>query len=138
MPTQENKALVRRWIDEVWDKGNLAAVDEVFATGYIVNGQAVGTEGVKQAVTWLRSTFPGARVTIEDMIAEGDKVVACWALRGAQHGVFMDIPPTGKQVTLTGISIYRIADRKIVENRESVDVLGLLRQLGVQIAPSEQ
>lgn len=137
MAVEANKALLRRWIEDVWNTGDLVPVDEIFAPSYSVNGEFVGPTGVKDAVRWLHDTFSTARLTIDDMVAEDDKVVLSWVMRGIQRGAFMDIPATNKEVMLAGINIYHVEDGKIVANTERVDVLGLLMQLGAQIRPGE-
>jgi len=137
MAVEEHKALLRRWIEEVWNTGNLGPVAEIFAPSYRVNGAFVGPDGVKDAVRWLHATFSDAGLTSDAMVAEDDKVVLSWVMRGIQRGAFMDIPATHKEVVLAGINIYHLEDGKIVANTERVDVLGLLLQLGAQIKPGE-
>lgn len=134
--SEENKALVRRVFEDVWNKGNLAVVDELCATNYLGHQPSIpegirGPEGFKQFVTMYRTAFPDVQFTIEDMIAEGDKVVDRWTARGTHKGALMDIPPTGKQVTVTGMGIVRIEGGKAVEAWGNFDQLGLLQQLGV-------
>lgn len=90
-----------------------------------------GREGFKQFVLMYRSAFPDMHITIEDQIAEGDKVVSRWTARGTHQGELMGIPPTGKQATVTGINIERFANGKFVEEWSNFDALGLLQQLGV-------
>jgi steroid delta-isomerase-like uncharacterized protein len=136
MQAEENKALIRRWIT-MWNTGNLAAIDDAFASTYSVNGELVGPEGVRRAVSWLHATFANANLAIGEMVAEGDKVAVSWSMRGIQRGAFMDVPATNKHVTLDGINIYHIADGKIASNTERVDVLGLLRQLGAQVTTGQ-
>ena len=135
MSIEENKAIARRWMEEVWGKGSLAAVDELCAPDFVWHwappGVASDREGYKQNVTMSFAPFADIRSTIEDMVAEGDKVVVRWTWRGTHKGEFMGIAPTGKQVTLTGISIIRIAGGKIVEEWGEMDMLGWMQQLGV-------
>lgn len=141
MSTKENKALVERESDEMWNKGNLAVADEVFAADVILHGglpgQPSSVEGVKQGVQLNRAAFPDFHVTIDDLIAEGDKVVSRWTMRGTHKGEMLGMPPTGKQVAMEGITIARIADGKIVEVWNSADQLSLMQQLGVIPAPGE-
>jgi predicted ester cyclase len=125
MSTEENKALVRRW-NEAFNKQNLAAMEELYADA-----------GAIQRHTALWTAFPDLHYTVEDLIADGDKVVVRGTLRGTHQGDFMGIPPTGKQVSLTGITIDRIKDGKFVEGWANADMLGLLQQLGV-IPPMAQ
>ena len=136
MSTEENKAIIRRWLEEGWTKGNLAVADELIDSKFIVHGaggQAVpsGTEGVKQLVMAWRTGFPNGQMTIDDLMAEGDKVVVRMTWRGTQEGDFYGIAPTGKQVAVTSIGIDRVANGKIVEGWGEVDMLGMYQQLGV-------
>lgn len=141
MSIEENKALIRRFNDEVWNKGDLAVVDEVFASTWVGHnlppGLAPGREGLKQMAGSFRAAFSDIRTTIDDQIAEGDKVAWRWSFQTKHTGEFMGIPPTGKQITLTGISIDRIAGGKFVERWDSADMLGLLQQLGVIPPPGQ-
>ncbi len=137
MSTEENKAIDRRFTEEVWNRGNLAVVDELMSADY--NGHdpmmPAGSEGFKQYVLMYRSAFPDVHLTIEDQIAEGDTVVSRWTARGTHKGELMGIPPTGKQVTVTGMNIERVANGKLVEGWSNYDTLGMLQQLGVVPAP---
>jgi steroid delta-isomerase-like uncharacterized protein len=141
MSTEENKALVRRQVDEMWNQENLAVADEVYATDVIVHGglpgQPSGVEAIKQGVKLDRAAFPDFHVTIDDLVGEGDKVVIHATIRGTHKGEWLGIPPTGKQVTMTGITIVRIADGKIVEVWNCADLLGLMQQLGAIPTPGE-
>ena len=136
----ENKALVRRVFDEVWNAGNFAVVDEVFASDYVGHsagmGEIRGPEGAKEFVAGLREAFPDLTMTIEDQIAEGDKVVTRWTGRGTHDGEFMGIEPTGRSGAMSGIGILRIRDGKFVEGWTNADLLGLLQQLGVAGQPA--
>jgi steroid delta-isomerase-like uncharacterized protein len=131
-----NKAIARRAIEEIWNKGNLAVVDELYADDAPHNDpawpvQTAGAEGIKQAAEIYRSAFPDLHLAIEDTIAEGDQVVVRWRSTGTHEGELQGIQPTGKQINLTGISISRIADGKIVEEWVNWDTLGMMKQLGV-------
>jgi len=132
---EENKTLIRRFIEEVWHKGNMIFVDKNFATNYIDHHPAfVGLpqrEGFKQLVTMYRIAFPDLHFTFEDIVAEGDKVVVRWTARGTHKGPLRGIAPTGKQVTVTGITIFRIAGSKVAERWTNEDTLGMMQQLGV-------
>ncbi len=135
MSTEDNKALELRIFEEVWNKGNLAVVDEL-SDENVVNHNPPGpllqgSEAFKQFVLMYRSAFPDTHITIEDQIAEGEKVVTRWTARGTHKGELMGIPPTGKQVTVTGISISHIVGSKVVESWTNFDVLGMMQQLGV-------
>ena len=132
--SEENKALVRRWFAEL-DKGNEHIVDDLVAVDYIDHNpplpdMAPGREGVKQANALLRVAFPDARHTIEDQIAEGDKVVTRITARATFQGEILGIPPNGKLITLEGISIHRIAGGQFVEHWATADNLSLYQQLG--------
>jgi steroid delta-isomerase-like uncharacterized protein len=137
MSLEENKALVRRQVD-VWNTGDLSALDEVFAADLVNHdpppGAASDREGFKQIIAMNRAGFPDMKLTIEDMVAEGDRVVNRWTLSGTHEGEYMGIPPTGRKVVLKGISIHRIEGGKVVENWHEMDMMGVMAQLGV--APS--
>ena len=138
--TEKNKAIALRGFEEVWNQGNLDVVDEIYAidyVGYMPGSLEIqGTEGFKQFVNMYRTAFPDIKFTIEDQIAEGDKVVTRWTGTGTLKGELMGIPPTGVQVTSTGIDILRFAGGKIVEVWVNMDDLGMLQQLGV--VPAEE
>ncbi|MGH2523087.1 MAG: ester cyclase [Anaerolineales bacterium] len=138
--TEKNKALVRRFFEEVFNKGNLAVLDELLPDDYIqhsVFGIPSGREAVKQLFAAMGAAFPDAQYTIEDMVAEGDKVVVRGVVLGTHKGAFQGIPATGKQITMSGIDIFRIVDDKLVEHWDAVDQLGMLQQLGVVPAPGQ-
>ncbi len=142
MSTEQNKAIARRNFEEAWNKQNLAVVDELFATDYIghfaIHSEPVsGIEAYKQFMSGYFVAFPDARFTIEDILAEGDRVVARWTVRGTHKGELSGIPPTGKQVTVTGMWILRVAGGKIAEQWGIFDALGLMQQLGVVPPPGE-
>ncbi len=135
MSTEQHKAMDRRVYEEVWNGGNLAVIDELVAANYVDHdqeptGALEGLEGLKQSVTMYRTAFPDVHFTVEDQIAEGDRVVTRWTARGTHQDAFMGIPPTGKQAMVTGISITRVASGKVVEGWTNFDALGLLHQLG--------
>ena len=140
MSVEENKAVTRRAVEEFWNKGKIELLEEFWAPSYInhdpTNPEVRDLEGFKQWAIASHAAFPDLNVTIDDLIAEGDKVVTRWTVRGTQKGEFGKIPATGKQVTFTGITISRIVDGKTVESWWSDDDLGLLQQLGV-IPPME-
>ena len=140
MSTEENKALLRRLFEEVWNQGNLAAVDELLAADYVLHDPAQlirGPDGFKAYVSAFRAAFPDTHATIEDQIAEEDKVAMRFTVRARHRGAFQGLPPTGKQVLLSGIDIQRIADGKVAENWVNLDVLGMLQQLGVVTSPGQ-
>ena len=134
MSTEDNKALVRRFYEEVFNQRNLALVDQLFTTNHVFHNPPTtlhGREEFKQLLSLYITAFPDARFTIEDMIVEGERVVVRYTFRGTHTGHYMGIAPTGKQVTQTGITINRFANGKAVELWGNVDDLGLLQQLGV-------
>ncbi len=142
MSTVDNKATVRRAIEEGWNQGKVAVFDELGAPNYIYHDPdlpGVRTlEDFKRLVTALRSPFPDGHMTIEDMIAEGDQVVSRYTFRGTNTADFvtpLPLPATGKQVTTTGIA--RLAGGKVVEVLDMGDTLGLLQQLGLVPAPGQ-
>ena len=140
MSIEENKALVRRFWEE-WSKGNLGIVDELEASNCVSHGPGVreirGPEGLKQLLATVLTALPDYHVTVEDMVAEGDKVVARLTETGTHQGDFQGIPPTGKWCTVSSINISRIVGGKIVETWSEADMLGLMQQLGVIPTPGE-
>ncbi len=134
MSTEENKAIVRRLIEEGFNQRNLALFDELYAPNFVYHLGSTTIEGVeayKQFNLMNFTSIPDLRFTIEDQVAEGDKVVTRWIVSGTHKGDFMGIPPTGKHVAVTGIGINHFANGKIVENWTNMDMLGLLQQFGV-------
>jgi len=138
---EQNTASVRRQVDEAWNKGNMAVLDELMAADLVFHdpppGIAPDREGFKKIVSMHRKAMADFHVTIEDIFAEGDKVAVRWSWSGTQKGEYMGIAPTGKQVTLNGISIHRFKNGKIVENWHKMDMLGLMQQLGVVPPPRQ-
>ncbi len=133
--SENNKAIVRRLIEEVWNKGNLSLVDELFAPNYEHHDASTpdfgrGPESEKKRVTLYRNAFPDVRLTIEDIIAEGETVMTRWSCRGTHKGDLSGIAPTGKQFTISGITVGRLANGKMAESYVSWDALGLMQQLG--------
>lgn len=134
MSTEENKALDRRLHEEVYNRGQLALIDELCVPNAVAHHAAMtlhGTENFKQFAAMYRTAFPDIHFTIEDQIAEGDKVVTRWTIRGTHTGEFQGLPPTGKQGSVTGITIDRFASGKLVESWSNYDALGLMQQFGV-------
>jgi steroid delta-isomerase-like uncharacterized protein len=139
MGTDENKAVARRSIEEIWNKGDLAVVQELLASGYVHHVAGAETvrssEGMGQFVTAFRSAFPDLTFTIEDQIAGADKVLTYWTGRGTHQGELQGIAPTGKQITITGMTLERIVNGKVVEGWAEFDALGMMQQLGVIPVP---
>jgi predicted SnoaL-like aldol condensation-catalyzing enzyme len=123
---QKNKALVRWWYEEVWGKGNLAAVDEFMAPNYVEHpslpGLPPGPEGLKQTLAAYRTASPDLQNTLDDIFVEGDRVALRWSASGTHLGDWLGIPPTGNHFTMSGISVLRIAEGKAVEGWNSVQV----------------
>ncbi len=136
MSVERNKDTFRRYVEEVWKEEKLDIVDEVFAAKYLSHqsdGSVLerGPEDVKKFVEEYRSAFSDIEDIVEDMIGEDDKVVTRWTLRATHTGDFRGIPATGNRVHITGIGIFRFSDDgKVVESWDSLDQLGMMRQLG--------
>jgi predicted ester cyclase len=131
---EENKALVRRWFAET-DKGNLGIIDELCAPDYVdhappLPGMGEGSAAVRKANEALGPAFPDTVHIIEEQIAEGDLVVTRLRGRGTFKGEILGIPPNGKVIEITGISIHRIANGKLAEHWANADLLGFMQQLG--------
>ena len=137
---EANKAIIRRY-RQAHEQNDLTTLDAIVAADLITHSQApglpAGREGGKMAHQGARAAFPDSKTTTDDLIAEGDKVVERFTLVGTQKGDFMGIPATGKPVKVTGMSIFRIANGKIVEHWGENDGIGLLMQLGVLPAPGQ-
>ena len=138
---EANKAAIRRFYEEFLSRGDLAVADELCAPDYAAHflppWAPNGVEGLKQILTMYRTAFPDVRSTIEDLIAEGDQVIARATTRGTHRGAFMGIPPTGKQVAVIGIDAFRLVDGKIVEHWLNRDDVGILQQLGMMPEPGQ-
>jgi steroid delta-isomerase-like uncharacterized protein len=140
--TEANKAISRRVVEEIFNEGRLEAADELVAQDFVGHDPALpepmkGPEGLKKQAEGYRMAFPGIRLTIEDEIAEGDRVVTRWTARGTHEGELFGIPATGREATVTGITIDRIVDGRIAEQWNSWDTFGLLQQLGAIPAMAE-
>lgn len=140
MSTEENKAVVRRFEQDVWNGRNPSLVDEFFAASHVFRAAGsppLDREGHRQMIADFQRAFPDGQDTTDDLIADGDKVAHRWTYRGTHTGEFQGIPPTGKRVTLTGISIWRVEEGKIVESWHELDTLGMMQQLGVIPVPGK-
>jgi steroid delta-isomerase-like uncharacterized protein len=137
MLSETNKTVSRRLFEEVWNKGNLAVLNELIANDHVNSGPGTlpglptGPEGAKQFVMIYRNAFPDTHFTIDEQIAEGDKVVTRWTAHGTHQGELLGIPATDKSSTVTGISVDRITNGKIVESWGIFDQFGMMQQLGV-------
>jgi steroid delta-isomerase-like uncharacterized protein len=142
MSTEDNKALIRRYFEDAWTKHNPALVDEIYAADFVdrspdIPGIAHTRDGLKQFMNVYLRAFPDANISIEDQLVDGDRVVTRWMGRGTQTGEFLDMPPSGKTVAVTGVQIDRFSGGKIVEEWTLFDQLGMLQQLGAVPAPRQ-
>lgn len=135
MTTDDNKALVQRFFEEVVNQRNLTALDQFVAPGGINHTVPAGMpQDANQFLGLYLNAIPDGKVTVEDLMADGDRVVARVSFSGTHQGAFRGIHPTGKQITVMGINIFRIANGKLVEHWGLTDRLSVLQQLGV-VAP---
>lgn len=141
MSTEENKAVMRRFYEEVFNKKNIALLGEFVAPNAIDHAVPpelpAGIEGSRQFISMYLTAFPDLHLTVEDQIAEGDKVVTRLSTSGTHQGPLMGVPPTGKQAMITVLDIDQIVGGKIVEHWLSMDTFGLLQQLGAIPAPEQ-
>ena len=142
MFAEDNKRIVRRFVEEMLSGHNLAVADQLFTADFIdhdaddPDGHLSGVEGARAEVGAFLAAFPDMRVTVDDLIAEGEKVVLRGTLRGTHGGDLQGLPPTGKQVTIWAWQTYRLSGGKIAEAWLHVDRLGLLQQVGALPAPA--
>jgi steroid delta-isomerase-like uncharacterized protein len=132
--SEGHKALARRIFEEIWNQGKMDVADEIYDAHYVTHGHGIdlpsGPDGFKQLVSVFRKAFPDIHFTIEDQIAEGDKVVTRWTSRSTHKGELMGIPATGQQVMTAGISIIQVAAGKIVEGWNNWDRMDMMQQIG--------
>ncbi len=144
MSSEENKAVVRRVIEEMFNEGNLDAADELIAPDYVQHDPAMpeearGPEGFKEFAAAFRAAFPDLHMEIEEQIAEGDLVATRWTCTGTHDGDLMGIAPTGKRVRQPGMDISRVSDGgKVVETWEGYNSMVMMQQLGVVPSPEEE
>jgi len=134
--SEQNKVIVRRLFEELWNKGNLSVADQLFSPNYAHHDPSTpdfgrGPESERKRATLYRTAFPDLQLTIEDIIAEGETVMARWSCRGTHKGDLSGISPTGKQFTISGVTIARLTNGKLAEGYVNWDALGLMQQLGV-------
>jgi steroid delta-isomerase-like uncharacterized protein len=139
--SEQNKALVRRYLEDVFAQGDLDAIPEVFSSDYVERDPASdeeirGHEGLRRDLSVYQSALSGIEIAVEDQIAEGDRVVTRAILRASHVEDLFGVPPTGERVEVTGTVTHRIADGRLAEGWWNWDTLGLLRQIGA--IPSEQ
>jgi len=141
MSIEENKSLARRLFEEFVFKGDLAVADKILAADFVNHNPGLGTtpdrEGLKQFVSMMLGAFLDLHGTVEDVIAEGDKVTVRMTATGTHKGEFMGIPPTGKQITVSAMGVFRIAGGKVVERWAIIDQLSMLQQLGILPTPGQ-
>jgi steroid delta-isomerase-like uncharacterized protein len=130
------QSLVHRVIEEFWNQGQLSVADELFTADYVRHDPATadlagGVDGARAGCVRFRTAFPDLRLTVADLLMDGDKAVVRWTTSGTHQGDLMGIAPTGKKVGLTGISIMRFAGAKVAEEWVNWDTLGMMQQLGV-------
>jgi steroid delta-isomerase-like uncharacterized protein len=139
MSSEQNKAIVRRLLEEPW-KGDLRVVDELIDRNYVGYDPSIpeplrGPDGFKENVSTYRAAYSDARITVNDQIAEGDKVATRWIASATHTGSLQGMPPTGKAVRVTGVNVTRFAEGKIAESWSNFDMLTLLKQLGAIPTP---
>jgi predicted ester cyclase len=134
MSAEEHKAIVLRFLQEVWGEGNLGMVDELVAQGHVhhlTKRDFHGPDGVKQLVSWFHSFLPDVKIRVKDLIAEGDRVVVYFTFSGTDTGrAYRDNPPSGSPVEYNRIDIFRVRDGRIVERWGIVDTISMLHQIG--------
>ena len=138
MSIEENKALIRRFTEEVWNEGNLDVVYEIFAEDYVRHdlrpgNPPPGPEGQKQIAADFLAAFPDLHSDVELIVAEGDIVISRWTAEGVNTGQWGKIPPTGKRVRFSGVNVFRFKNGKVAELWNYRDDLGLMQQLGAPI-----
>ena len=140
MSAEENKMVVRRFVEEISNAGNTAAADELMAADaeiHMPTGELVDPEGLKGFAAAWRESFPDWHSTFEELVAEGDRVAERWTGRGTHRGELRGIPPTGQRVETPGSVFYRIVGGKIVEFRGQLDMMSLMQQLGTIPSPQQ-
>jgi len=144
MSTEQNKATARRWFFDIIAQGQLAVADEIFAANHIIHdphappsGWPNGPEGLKMVASVFGGGFSGWDITLEDQIAEGDRVATRWIASATHTGSLQGMPPTGKAVRVTGVNVARFAEGKIAESWSNFDMLTLLQQLGAIPTPEQ-
>ena len=140
MTAEQNKAIVRRWYKDMFERGNLNLAEELFTTDFISHDTSGpgpkgewprGPSGPRAVVKTYHDAFPDMHYSIDDLICEGDRVVVRWTARGTNTGPIMDMPATGKAVTISGIETDRLVNGKIAEAWVNFDLLSLLTQVGI-------
>jgi len=138
----DNKAIIRRLYEEVWNKRKLEVISEIISPSHAlhapnISGSSIGPEAYKRQLLLFLAGYSDLHFTIEDSIAENDKVVACWIFSGTHRGNFMGIPATNKKVCVDGMTVHHLAGGKIMDSYANWDALGMMQQLGVVPALAE-
>ncbi len=130
--TEANKQLVRRYVEEMWNQGRLAAAADFLAPDYRrhMGDRALDAQGQMQRIAGMRAAFPDLRMEIRDLLAEGDRVAMHLRMTGTQQAAFLGVTPSGRSVAMTAVDVLRIADGRIVEHWGAADMLGLMQQMG--------
>jgi steroid delta-isomerase-like uncharacterized protein len=131
--SEQNKTLARRWFEDLFSRGDLDAAEEILSAEFLDHlprEEERGIEELKDYLSVYRTAFPDIEGTVEEIVAEADKVVVRWRSRGTHQGEFMGVAPTGRDVTFTGMRLFRIAENKIAESWVNIDERGLQEQLG--------
>jgi steroid delta-isomerase-like uncharacterized protein len=144
MSTEENKAVVQRWFSEVVSKGDMTSLDEICAVCHpsfvmvqgVVEPAPQGISGLKELISRLRTAFPDLAATVEEQVAEGDKVVSRVTMRGTHQGEFMGMPATGKSFEVGGASIWEVRGGQLISEWVSWDSMSMLQQLGLAPTPA--
>ena len=138
MPAEENKTLLRRYIEEVWDKKNPDALEEFLAPHFkrhrSPTSAALTRDGQKQLLTQFRTAFPDIQITIEEIIAEDDRIAFRSTMRGTHQAEFFGFPPSGKKITVSQLDVIHIHEGKFVAQWGGPDMLSLLQQLGAELS----
>jgi steroid delta-isomerase-like uncharacterized protein len=138
--TEDNKRIVRRFAEEIWNEKRLNRAEEIMAQDYVdhgaLPGQAPGLEGFRRKGTMWVAAVPDLRVRTEDMFAEGDRVAVRWTAEGTHEGTLLGLPPSGRRFRFGGLSIFRVAEGKVAEQWEAWDTRDLLQQLGAVPTPA--
>ncbi len=143
MSAEESKAIMRRYFEGAWEKGDVDLLDELLAPDYVNHTPATpdlstGPEGVKAVVSMARNAMPDLRVVIEDMIAEGDKVATRYTFEGTHRGELFGVPPTGQRLSIKSFTMERVSDGRIREHWRVTDSLEMMQQLGVVPEPGQE
>jgi steroid delta-isomerase-like uncharacterized protein len=136
MSAEANKTTIRQWVEAGWNRGDFSNINSMYTADYIFNDPSApnlprGPQAIMAVVNIYRTAFPDLRMTVEELVSEGDKVAWRWVVKGTHTGLLMNIPPTGKPVTIAGIVVSRFVDGKWAEDFVNWDTLGMMQQIGV-------